>query len=119
MAHVVSQSVKPTISQTLTSLDTTRPYTLQFYYNLFSSSSLLDVCTITVSLGDVVVYTNLLSPAVDGVGPVRWRGAISTTPLAPASREQTLSVSYGCQATGSGIVYASTIYLDDFSLHSL
>lgn len=112
MAHSGS-SAAPVMSQKLSAFDTTKPYSLSFYYDLYeipSGSS----CTLAVTLGDVNIYTKVLTTA-DDPRAQNWKGPITTTPVIPSSHEETLSVEYKC--TQSNI--ESYIFFDDFSLQSV
>jgi hypothetical protein len=106
----------PIMTQSLTAFDTTKSYTLTFSYDLhsiISSSS----CTLSVSLGDVTIYTKTLKPA-DGPGPYKWKGPVTSTAVTPASREAALSFKYDCSPSGSSGNANSYIFLDDLSLSS-
>ncbi|KAL6702863.1 hypothetical protein ACN47E_000890 [Coniothyrium glycines] len=110
-----SATVPLTLSQTLSALDTRRTYTLRFFWNLFAfTSAQISSCTITVALGDVVIYTRIVTVA-DGPRAANWHEA-NSIPVVPSSPQQILTVSYTCIALSTG--GSSTTFFDDFSLSS-
>ncbi|UPX12672.1 uncharacterized protein EKO05_0003213 [Ascochyta rabiei] len=107
----------PVMSQSLTAFDTSKAYSLTFYYDLHSidpSSS----CTLSVALGDVNIYTKVLT-SNDDPRPYNWKGPITTNPVIPSSHQEALSFRYECTTSGNQLNSYSYIFLDDLNLRSI
>ena len=108
----------PIMSQSLAAFDRTKSYTLTFSYDLYTiyrSSS----CTLSVSLGDVTIYTTMLTPAdnsrTNNPRSNNWK-TVTSTAITPASREAALSFKYECLPSGFQTEASSSLFLDDLSL---
>lgn len=111
-----TDSIPPIMSQTLSAFDTSKSYTLTFYYDLHSIVQSTG-CTLSVTLGDATIYTKTLT-SNDDPRPYNWKGPVTSTPITPSSREEALSFKYECVVNGSPSNTYSYIFIDDVSLVS-
>ncbi|KAF2753426.1 hypothetical protein EJ05DRAFT_214392 [Pseudovirgaria hyperparasitica] len=116
MSYVASSNTPLTLFQSVTGFDTTRPYIISFYLNLYSLSQARS-CTLKVLFGDVEVYTRVLT-AADGPRVQNWKGPETTVPVIPTSPDQTVKFAYDCIPTGTGSA-SSALFLDDVSMASI
>ncbi|KAJ4348973.1 hypothetical protein N0V95_005021 [Ascochyta clinopodiicola] len=107
----------PVMSQALTAFDTSKAYSLTFYYDLHSIAESSD-CTLSITLGDVNIYTKVLT-SNDDPRPFNWKGPITTNPVIPSSHEATLSFRYDCVTSKTQANSYSYIFLDDLNLSSV
>ncbi|CAO2658503.1 Nn.00g062260.m01.CDS01 [Neocucurbitaria sp. VM-36] len=118
LTPLVASKIITDLSQNITALDTTRPYILTFYYDVFEIEDAH--CTFSIFLNDVVIYIKFFTH-VDEAREANWTGPIKTIPVKPKSPNQTLKFTYGCTQTGTGdpLDPISAIFLDDLSLVSI
>jgi hypothetical protein len=108
-----SNPVNPTITQSLQGLDTTRQYTLSFYYDLYTIHQSF-TCTMTVRLANVIIYNKVFTVS-DDPRPYNWKNVVSTA-ITPSGRQGTLTLLYACTSTSTQVTTQSFLFLDDFSL---
>ena len=114
--HYDGTSANPTpiMSQLESDLSTTKPYQLTFYYDLHSIVQATG-CTLSVTLGEALIYTRTLTSA-DDPRTYSWKGPETTIPTIPTSKDQTLSFKYECVSMGNQANTYLYIFLDHMFL---
>lgn len=104
------------MSQTLSFFDTSKPYTLEFYYDFHSIVQTVG-CTLSASLGNVIIYSKTFNSA-DDPRPYNWSVKQVSVPVVPTSQEEALTFKYNCLPSGNPANDYSYIFLDDLNLYS-
>jgi hypothetical protein len=112
MGHFASTDAL-TLSRSLNALDATAQYSLTFYYNLFSLPAGTG-CTLTVTLGAAIVFTQVFPPGSE-TGANNYKLATSI-PLRPASIQESLPFTWLCTSATSG---QGLVFLDDVNFASI
>jgi hypothetical protein len=112
MAHTVSTNAL-TLGQDLNALDTTVQYSLTFYYDLYSLSAGTG-CTLTVTLGATIVFTQVFPPGSEARAN-NYKLATSI-PVRPASIQESLTFTWLCTSATSG---QGLVFLDDVNFTSI
>ncbi|CAJ0543312.1 Ff.00g005150.m01.CDS01 [Fusarium sp. VM40] len=115
-----AMGISVSISQTLSALDTTTPYTIRFYYLVITSPQAINLCQLTAFLGGAVFYENWVFSS--GMA-VSWNEVLKS--VSPAQVNAPLRIEMNCLIGGGATVLVDSVFIsnlvtpqtiDDFSI---
>ncbi|KAM0190037.1 hypothetical protein ACHAPI_009673 [Fusarium lateritium] len=103
-----AMGISVSISQTLSALDTTTPYTIRFYFLVVTSPQAINLCQLTAYLGDAVFYENWVFSS--GMA-VSWNEVLES--VSPAQVDAPLRIEMNCLIGGGATVLVDSVFISN------